>query len=179
MKNRENSPYLNWFHINLGGNSNYNDGLWYEGWEGNYDLVKLNLQNEEVVQYLLESVRGWVDEFDIDGLRLDEMCIRDRGVRQVGKTWILKEFGGRCYENTAYFNFDEMKNIRNFLKSCPVIGVRTTRLTKLISSFSGRTTSSQWRSNPKLDDDVLNIPLFMADQADRLIGLALEPGNAQ
>ena len=68
LKNRENSPYLNWFHINLGGNSNYNDGLWYEGWEGNYDLVKLNLQNEEVVQYLLESVRGWVDEFDIDGL---------------------------------------------------------------------------------------------------------------
>ena len=26
----------------------------------------------------------------------------------------------------------------------------------------------------KLDDDVRNIPLFMADQADRLIGLALE-----
>lgn len=28
--------------------------------------------------------------------------------------------------------------------------------------------------NLKLDDDVLNIPLFMADQADRLIGAALE-----
>ena len=28
--------------------------------------------------------------------------------------------------------------------------------------------------NLKLDDDVLNIPLFMADQADRLIGLALQ-----
>ena len=28
--------------------------------------------------------------------------------------------------------------------------------------------------NLKLDDDVLNIPLFMADQADRLIGLALD-----
>ena len=28
--------------------------------------------------------------------------------------------------------------------------------------------------NLKLDDDVLNIPLFMADEADRLIGLALE-----
>lgn len=28
--------------------------------------------------------------------------------------------------------------------------------------------------NLKLEDDVLNIPLFMADQADRLIGLALE-----
>lgn len=30
-----------------------------------------------------------------------------KGVRQVGKTWILKEFGRRYYENTAYFNLDE------------------------------------------------------------------------
>ena len=28
--------------------------------------------------------------------------------------------------------------------------------------------------NLKLDDDVLNIPLFMADETDRLIGLALD-----
>ena len=33
--------------------------------------------------------------------------------------------------------------------------------------------------NLKLDDDVLNIPLFMADQADRLIGLALEQKKEQ
>lgn len=72
LRNRENSPYLNWFYrIDLGGNSNYNDGLWYEGWEGNYDLVKLNLANEEVVQYLFQCIRGWIEEFDIDGLRLD------------------------------------------------------------------------------------------------------------
>lgn len=71
LKNREHSPYLNWFHIDLNGNSSCNDGLWYEGWEGNYDLVKLNLCNEEVVQYLLESVSFWIHEFDIDGLRLD------------------------------------------------------------------------------------------------------------
>ena len=77
LKNRENSPYLNWFHINLGGNSNYNDGLWYEGWEGNYDLVKLNLKNEEVVNHILESVRFWVETFDIDGLRLDVAYLLD------------------------------------------------------------------------------------------------------
>ncbi len=71
VKNRENSRYLDWFKINLGGNSNYNDGLWYEGWEGNYDLVKLNLQNGEVVEHILDAVRFWVEEFDIDGLRLD------------------------------------------------------------------------------------------------------------
>ena len=33
--------------------------------------------------------------------------------------------------------------------------------------------------NLKLDDDVLNIPLFMADQADRLIGLALKKQGQQ
>mgnify|MGYP001544024713 FL=1 len=82
LKNRENSPYLNWFHINLGGNSNYNDGLWYEGWEGNYDLVKLNLQNGEVVNHILDAVQYWIDEFDIDGLRLDvAYCLDENFVR--------------------------------------------------------------------------------------------------
>ncbi len=70
-RNRENSKYLHWFHIDLNGNSNDNDGLWYEGWEGNYDLVKLNLQNNEVVEYLLDAVSFWIQEFDIDGIRLD------------------------------------------------------------------------------------------------------------
>jgi glycosidase len=72
VKNRENSPYVSWFaKIDFNGDSNYHDGLWYEGWEGNYDLVKLNLYNPEVVQYLLDSVAFWVKEFDIDGIRLD------------------------------------------------------------------------------------------------------------
>ncbi len=72
LQNREGSSYVNWFHrIDFGGNSNYNDGLWYEGWEGNYDLVKLNLYNEDVVRYLLDSVTYWIEEFGIDGLRLD------------------------------------------------------------------------------------------------------------
>lgn len=72
------SPYKDWFHINFGGNSNYNDGFWYEGWEGHYELVKLNLRNEEVIHYLLESVRGWIEEFDIDGLRLDVAYCLDK-----------------------------------------------------------------------------------------------------
>ena len=65
------SPYKDWFHISFDGNSCYNDGFWNEGWEGHFELVKLNLQNPAVVDYLMECVKYWIDEFDIDGLRLD------------------------------------------------------------------------------------------------------------
>lgn len=65
------SPYKDWFHISFDGNSCYNDGFWYEGWEGHFELVKLNLQNPAVVEYLLDCVKFWIEEFDIDGLRLD------------------------------------------------------------------------------------------------------------
>ena len=65
------SPYKDWFHISFDGNSCYDDGFWYEGWEGHFELVKLNLQNPAVVDYLMECVKYWIDEFDIDGLRLD------------------------------------------------------------------------------------------------------------
>ena len=39
-----------------------------------------------------------------------------KGVRQVGKTWILKEFGKLYYENVAYFNFDENIEYRQFFE---------------------------------------------------------------
>lgn len=71
LEKRWDSPYKDWFHINFDGNSCYNDGFWYEGWEGHFELVKLNLKNPVVVDYLLDCVKFWVSEFDIDGLRLD------------------------------------------------------------------------------------------------------------
>ena len=37
-----------------------------------------------------------------------------KGVRQVGKTWLLKDFGRRYYEHVAYFNFDENPEYRDF-----------------------------------------------------------------
>lgn len=80
LQNREQSPYVNWFHrIDFNGNSGYNDGLWYEGWEGNYDLVKLNLRNDDVVNHIFSAVEGWIREFDIDGIRLDVAYCLDHG----------------------------------------------------------------------------------------------------
>ena len=72
------SPYKDWFHLSFDGNSNYNDDFWYEGWEGNYDLVKLNLRNNDVVEHIFDKIRYWVDYFDIDGLRLDVAYCLDR-----------------------------------------------------------------------------------------------------
>ena len=59
------------FILNFDGDNAYQDGFWYEGWEGHFELVKLNLQNPAVSDYLLECVKQWIEQFDIDGLRLD------------------------------------------------------------------------------------------------------------
>ena len=84
LEKRWDSPYKDWFHISFDGNSNYNDGLWYEGWEGNYDLVKLNLCHPDVKQHIFDGIRSWVEEFDIDGLRLDvAYCLDENFVREL------------------------------------------------------------------------------------------------
>ena len=36
-----------------------------------------------------------------------------RGARQVGKTWLMKEFGRLHYENVAYFNFEKSKRLKD------------------------------------------------------------------
>ena len=95
LKNRERSPYKDWFHINFGGNSGYNDGLWYEGWEGHFELVKLNLQNPQVVEHLLSCVGGWMEEFGIDGLRLDVAYMVDQN--------FMRRLHGYCRERRPDF----------------------------------------------------------------------------
>ena len=36
-----------------------------------------------------------------------------RGARQVGKTWLMKEFGRSCFQNVAYINFDSDARMRH------------------------------------------------------------------
>ncbi len=79
LEKRWDSPYKDWFCINFDGNNGYDDGFSYEGWEGHYELVKLNLQNPAVVDDLLSCVEFWVDAFGIDGLRLDVAYSLDHG----------------------------------------------------------------------------------------------------
>ncbi len=84
------SGYCDWFqNLNFGGQSPCGDNFWYEGWNGHYNLVKLNLRNVGVCDHLIDAVNYWIEEFKIDGIRFDAAdCI----------------------------DFDFFKRIRNFCK---------------------------------------------------------------
>lgn len=76
--NRENSQYKDWYcNVNLGGNNEFNDGFSYESWQGHNILPKLNQKNPAVKDYICEVIRYWVEEFDIDGIRLDAADVLD------------------------------------------------------------------------------------------------------
>lgn len=70
LSNQEKSSYKNWFHlrefpIQTEPRPNY-DTFAFEK-----SMPKLNTENPEVREYLLKVARYWVEEFDIDGWRLD------------------------------------------------------------------------------------------------------------
>ncbi len=111
LEKRWDSPYKDWFHINFDGNSNYNDGLWYEGWEGNYDLVKLNLRNEEVISHLLDCVSYWIDTFDIDGLRLDvAYCLDHDFIRRLRNFCDSKKTDFFLVGETLHGDYNQIMN---------------------------------------------------------------------
>lgn len=87
------SPYKDWFHLSFDGNTEYNDGFWYESWEGHNELVKLNLWNPAVVEHQFAAIRSWVENFGIDGLRLDvAYCLPPEYLKQLRAfTRTLKE----------------------------------------------------------------------------------------
>lgn len=75
----EQSAYKDWFHnIRFDRQSPRGDPFTYEAWAGNFELVKLNLRNTEVRDYLFGVVREWFQEFNIDGLRLDAADVIDK-----------------------------------------------------------------------------------------------------
>ena len=79
-RNREHSRYRDWYcNVNFWGNNEYNDGFSYDNWGGHNLLVKLNMWNQEVKNYLFDTVRFWITEFDIDGIRLDAADVLDFG----------------------------------------------------------------------------------------------------
>ncbi len=100
-EHREQSAYRDWYcNVNFGNNNEYNDGFSYDNWGGYNLLVRFNLRNPAVVNYHLDTVRYWVSEYDIDGLRLDTADVLDfdfmRALRSLAETvkpefWLMGE----------------------------------------------------------------------------------------
>ena len=65
------SPFLDWFHIDLDKRSPVGDPFDYQSWAGNYELVKLNVSNPGVREHLFAALSMWFTELGVDGLRLD------------------------------------------------------------------------------------------------------------
>ncbi|MDE1243528.1 glycoside hydrolase family 13 protein [Vibrio aestuarianus] len=78
VNNGEKSPYADWFWINQFPVYPETDKSEWDCWNFNYEtfgnvleMPKLNTEHLPCRQYLLEVARYWVEEFDIDGWRLD------------------------------------------------------------------------------------------------------------
>ena len=56
-----------------------------------------------------------------------------RGARQVGKTWLMKEFGQNCYDHFVYFNFDEEDELKSIFET----NKNPARIIELLSMISG------------------------------------------
>ena len=121
-EHRENSAYRDWFkNIHFDWNNDYNDGLYYDSWDGHGTLVNLNHQNPAVREYFLDVARFWISEFDIDGIRLDAADVLDftfmRELRSVTDSckqdfWLLGEVIHGDY--TRWVNSEMLHSVTNY-----------------------------------------------------------------
>lgn len=56
-----------------------------------------------------------------------------KGARQVGKTWLMKEFGHSCYRNFVYYNFDEEDELKSVFET----NKSPRRIIELLSLIAG------------------------------------------
>ncbi len=84
-KNGEASAFRDWFQgVDFSMRSQFGDNFRYDGWNGNYDLAKLNLRSTEVRDHLFHAIQQWVQEYEIDGLRLDVAeCLEPQFMRDL------------------------------------------------------------------------------------------------
>lgn len=78
-----------------------------------------------------------------DSLRRKPLVIE--GARQVGKTWLVKEFAQRNYKQLAYVNFEDMKILQNlFVQDFDIPRVLDTSCpyTPKLYDFGGQDTNN-------------------------------------
>ena len=108
------------------------------------------------------------------------------GARQVGKTWLMKEFGKKAYNDTVYINFDSNSRIADLFVS----DLDTERLIMGIELYVGRKINSE--NTLLIFDEVQEVPRALASLkyfcenapqyhivcAGSLLGIALHQGTS-
>ena len=107
-----------------------------------------------------------------------------KGVRQVGKTWLLKEFANHYYKNLAYFNFEEHPEYKQFFESTKDVN----RILQNLMMASGEIISIDSPENTLIVFDEIqecpnalntlkyfyeNTPYYHVASAGSLLGIAL------
>ena len=109
-----------------------------------------------------------------------------RGARQVGKTWIMKEFGKKHYEKVAYINFDNNERMESLFNG----NLDIQRIITALQIESGVTIDAQNtliifdeiqevpRALTSLKYFYENAPEYHIIAAGSLLGVALHPGTS-
>ena len=75
----------------------------------------------------IEQLAAWKERDDRKPMIL-------KGARQVGKTWLMKAFGEKYYDNYVYVNFDEEDEIKSLFET----NKNPYRLVELLSLIVGQ-----------------------------------------
>lgn len=108
------------------------------------------------------------------------------GARQVGKTWLMKEFGKQAYADTVYINFDSNSRMADLFSA----DLDTDRLIMGLELYAGRKINSE--NTLLIFDEVQEVPRALASLkyfyenapqyhivcAGSLLGIALHPGTS-
>ncbi|UWD34895.1 glycoside hydrolase family 13 protein [Mycoplasma cottewii] len=134
LENQEKSKYKDWFYINkfpvermdesLTENKDLN--LPYHAFSFTGFMPKLNTANVEVRKYLLDVAKYWVEEFDIDGWRLDVAneishdFWRDfrKAVNKEKRTYILGEIWN---DSNVWLQGDQFDGVMNYTLTSSII----------------------------------------------------------
>jgi predicted AAA+ superfamily ATPase len=108
------------------------------------------------------------------------------GARQVGKTWLMKEFGAQAYSYTVYINFDSNSRIADLFAS----DLDTDRLILGLELYAGRKINPENtllifdevqevpRALSSLKYFYENVPQYHIVCAGSLLGIALHQGTS-
>ena len=108
------------------------------------------------------------------------------GARQVGKTWLMKEFGSRAYADTVYVNFDSNSRMAELFAS----DLNTDRLIMGLELYSGKKIDPD--NTLLIFDEVQEVPRALSSLkyfyenapqyhiicAGSLLGIALHEGTS-